>query len=319
MVDIGGCIYLANDNGTNTGAVRLRTAYNAGGTLYKPNFAIDRSTNAVAYGGDPSTLTYVNSMTIDGDTGNVGIGTTTPSEKLEINGNLFLNADNNKLYLGAGKDASIYYDGTDLIIDPKVVGSGSLNLNGGNLTTTGTITGSNLSGTNTGDQVLPTRDSLGLDTDDSPQFAGIELGNASDTTITRSAAGVIAVESVVIPSISSTNTLTNKRITARITTITSDANPTINTDDCDAVTITAQAADIASMTTNLSGTPTNFQKLIIRIKDDGTARAITWGASYEAKGVVLPTTTVISKVLTVGFIYDTVTSKWGCVASAQEA
>ncbi|MDY6957801.1 MAG: hypothetical protein SVK08_01455 [Halobacteriota archaeon] len=39
-----------------------------------------------------------------------------------------------------------------------------------------------------------TRDSLGLDTDDSPQFAGINVGNASDTTVTRSAAGVVAVE-----------------------------------------------------------------------------------------------------------------------------
>ena len=46
--------------------------------------------------------------------------------------------------------------------------------------------------------------------------------------------------------------------------------------------------------TSLSGTPTNFQKLIIRIKDNGTAQAITWGDSFEAKGVALPTTTVIS-------------------------
>jgi hypothetical protein len=73
------------------------------------------------------------------------------------------------------------------------------------------------------------------------------------------------------------------------------------------------------MTTNLSGTPTNFQKLIIRIKDDGTARAITWGASFAARGVALPTTTVISKVLSVGFIYNTVTSTWDCVASVQES
>lgn len=124
---------------------------------------------------------------------------------------------------------------------------------------------------------------------------------------------------VVMPSISSTNTLTNKRITARVTSITSSATPTINTDNCDAVTITALATAITSMTTNLSGTPTNFQELMIRIKDDGTARAITWGSSFEAKGVALPTTTVISKVLTVAFIYDTVTSKWGCVGSAQEA
>lgn len=115
-----------------------------------------------------------------------------------------------------------------------------------------------------------------------------------------------------------TDTLTNKRITRRVTTITTHATPTVNTDNCDAVTITAQAEAITSMTTNLSGTPTNFQTLIFRIKDNGTARAITWGASFEAKGTALPTTTVISKVLTVGFIYDTVTSKWGCVASSQE-
>lgn len=105
----------------------------------------------------------------------------------------------------------------------------------------------------------------------------------------------------------------------RVTAITSSATPTINTDACDAVTITALAAAITSMTTNLSGTPVNFQKLLIRIKDDGTPRAITWGASYEAVGVALPTTTVANKRLTVGFIYDTVTAKWGCVAAVTEA
>jgi hypothetical protein len=35
---------------------------------------------------------------------------------------------------------------------------------------------------------------LGLGTEDSPQFTGVELGHASDTTLTRSAAGTIAVE-----------------------------------------------------------------------------------------------------------------------------
>jgi hypothetical protein len=44
--------------------------------------------------------------------------------------------------------------------------------------------------------------------------ATIELGHASDTTLSRSAAGVLAVEGVVIPSISSTSTLTNKTLTA---------------------------------------------------------------------------------------------------------
>ena len=118
---------------------------------------------------------------------------------------------------------------------------------------------------------------------------------------------------------SDTVTLTNKRVTRRVTAIASNAAPTINTDSCDFVDITALAAAITSMTTNLSGTPTNGQTLTIRIKDNGTARAISWGTGFEAAGQPLPTTTIISKRLTVGLIFDTTTSKWGCVAVAQEA
>jgi len=108
------------------------------------------------------------------------------------------------------------------------------------------------------------------------------------------------------------------RITPRVTTEVSSATPTINVDNTDLHSITALAAAITSFTTNLSGTPVNGQKLMIRIKDDGTARAITWGTSFEAKGMDLPTTTTISKVLTVGFIWDSVASKWGCVAVSEE-
>jgi hypothetical protein len=39
-----------------------------------------------------------------------------------------------------------------------------------------------------------TRASLGLDTTDSPQFAGINLGHASDTTLARVSAGVVSIE-----------------------------------------------------------------------------------------------------------------------------
>ena len=120
-------------------------------------------------------------------------------------------------------------------------------------------------------------------------------------------------------SLSTTQTLTNKRLTYRVTTIVSSATPAINTDNCDAVTITALAADITSMTSSLTGTPVDFDRLLIRIKDNGTSRNITWGTSFEAKGVALPTATVISKVLTVEFLYDAVTAKWGCIRSVQEA
>lgn len=110
------------------------------------------------------------------------------------------------------------------------------------------------------------------------------------------------------------------RITGAATdTATSSATPTINTDTTDIFTITALAAAITSMTTNLSGTPANGQKLIVRIKDDGTARAITWGASFASRGATLPTTTVLGKYTYVGLIYNSTAAVWDCVAVSQEA
>jgi hypothetical protein len=116
-----------------------------------------------------------------------------------------------------------------------------------------------------------------------------------------------------------TQTLTNKRITPRVSTEESSATPTINTDNVDAHSITALATNITSMTTNLSGTPTNFQRLLIRIKDNGTARTIAWGTSFEDGTATLPTTTVLGKTLLVGLIYDSVDSKWACEATGSRA
>ena len=144
------------------------------------------------------------------------------------------------------------------------------------------------------------------------QLTGIELGHASDTTLSRSSAGVLAVEGVVIPSISSTNTLTNKRLTKRVTTETSSATPTINTDNCDMHTITALAANITSFTTNLSGTPTNGQALLIRITDDASGPyTISWGASFVGStGLALPATTTDNKTLYAAFIWNSTAAIW---------
>jgi hypothetical protein len=111
-----------------------------------------------------------------------------------------------------------------------------------------------------------------------------------------------------------TNTLTNKRITARTGTVANSATPTINTDNVDFFSITGQTVDITNMSTNLSGTPTEGQTLWIAIT--GTAaRAITWGTSFEASTIALPTTTVTTARLDVAFIYNTVTSMWRCVGT----
>ncbi len=115
-----------------------------------------------------------------------------------------------------------------------------------------------------------------------------------------------------------TDTLTNKRITKRALALSAgSATPAINTDSYDVVHITAQNAAITSFTTNLTGTPVEGDTLRIDITDDGTARALTFGAKFESSGTVsLPTTTVLSVRLEVGFFWNTVTSKWRCVATA---
>jgi hypothetical protein len=145
----------------------------------------------------------------------------------------------------------------------------------------------------------------------------IELGHATDTTLARVSAGVVSIEGVNIATVSSTDTLTNKRVTLRRGTVASSATPTINTDNVDIYEITALAAAITSFTTNLSGTPSAGDPLIITIKDDGTARALTFGASFASSGnVTLPTTTVISTKLTLGFQWDSAASVWRLVGKA---
>lgn len=113
--------------------------------------------------------------------------------------------------------------------------------------------------------------------------------------------------------------LNQGRVTPRSNTVASSATPSINTDTTDIFTITALAAAITSMTSGLSGTPVNGQKLIVRIKDDGTARAITWGASFASRGATLPTTTVLGKYQYNGFIWNSTTSTWDCVVTSDEA
>jgi len=116
-----------------------------------------------------------------------------------------------------------------------------------------------------------------------------------------------------------TQTLTNKRINPRIvsaTSYTTDTGTSLNISTCDQFVITAQAG--ALKFNNPGGTPLNGQKLIIRIKDNGTARALTYDTQFRGIGVELPDTTVAGKTLYMGFIYNSNDTKWDLVASAQE-
>lgn len=125
-----------------------------------------------------------------------------------------------------------------------------------------------------------------------------------------------------VVTLDATQTLTNKRITARVSSTASIASPLAwNSDNFDQYAATAQAG---ALTINAdSGTPTDGQRVIFRFKDNGTPRALTWTTgstnSFQAIGVTLPTTTTANKVTYVGAIYNAASSRWDAVAVTTEA
>jgi hypothetical protein len=97
------------------------------------------------------------------------------------------------------------------------------------------------------------------------------------------------------------------RINPRDGNTASNATPAINTDLFDQYRVTALTVAITGFV--MTGTPVEGQQLVISIT--GTAaRAITWGASFEASTVALPTTTVTTNMLSCHFMWNSVTSKW---------
>jgi predicted heme/steroid binding protein len=105
-----------------------------------------------------------------------------------------------------------------------------------------------------------------------------------------------------------------KRLNPTTVTTASTATLTPDISAGDTFTITAQAAALS--VANPTGTPVNGQKMTIRIEDNGTARAITWsGTQYRAStDLALPTTTIATKTMYLGFIYNSTDTKWDLLA-----
>lgn len=131
----------------------------------------------------------------------VGDGTTDP---------VLESGDTARISLGVGSSDSPTFAGLTLTADLTVAngGTGASSFTDGGVLVgsgTGAVTalavmadGEMIVGDGTTDPVLESgatlRTSLGLGTGDSPQFTGIELGHATDSTITRVSAGVLAIE-----------------------------------------------------------------------------------------------------------------------------
>lgn len=102
----------------------------------------------------------------------------------------------------------------------------------------------------------------------------------------------------------------------RVTSLASSATPSPSIGNTDQVNITALATDATFAAP--TGSPVDGQKLILRVKDNGTSRSLTWNGVYRAIGSALPSATSPGKTLYIGLIYNAADSRWDCVAQAQE-
>jgi hypothetical protein len=85
----------------------------------------------------------------------------------------------------------------------------------------------------------------------------------------------------------------------------------------DIVVITAQAVGLTLA--NPTGVWVQGQALMIRIKDNGSARTIAYDTKFRAIGVTLPTTTTASKTTYLGVIYNATDDKFDVMGVTTEA
>lgn len=266
-------------------------------------------------GGGSGTVTSVSVVTANGFAGTVATASTTPAitVKTTITGVL----------KGNGTAISAATAGTDYSAGTSALGTGILKSTTGTgvlsiavagtdyLTPTGSGTGL------TGVMLTSVYDPAGIDQQVVGTTATQTLTNKTLTapviaTITNTGTLTLPTSTDTLVGRATTDTLTNKRITKRVLALTgSQATPTIDTDNYDVVHMTGLTANITSMTTNLSGTPVDGDTLRISFTDNGTARTILWGSSFEA-ATELPLTTTANVRLDVAFFWNTETSKWRC-------
>lgn len=182
--------------------------------------------------------------------------------------------------------------------------SGSGNANGGGITIDpGQWTGAAFVGGN-----------IYLDAGTASGTAGYTIVSTGDFRITSANVGTNADS---VPTRTSTSTFTNKRVTPRVVSPADATSTTPNTDSAD-MTYQINTAAGGTHTVNAdAGTPTNGQRWILKMKTTNV-QTFSWNALYVGGSTVaLPTSTSgSSNIDYIGFIYDTVDTKWHCVSVA---
>jgi len=129
-----------------------------------------------------------------------------------------------------------------------------------------------------------------------------------DLTLTPKGAGRVNITTSIKPKVSSAASVTSPLAW--------------NSTSFDEYATTA-LANALTINADANASPADGQKMLFRFKDNGTARALTWTTgstnSFRAVGITLPTTTVASKIVYIGCVYNAADSRWDAVAVSQEA
>lgn len=138
-------------------------------------------------------------------------------------------------------------------------------------------------------------------------------GNIGSVNIQNSAiTGAKIADSTITP----TKLDLTQKYTFAVTESTTSTSTLTPSATKDLYIITAQAATLTIA--EPTGTPIEGQSLIFRIKDNGTARTLSWNAVYRAVGVTIPTATVANKIIYVGAIWNSTESKWDVIAVSKQ-
>jgi hypothetical protein len=144
------------------------------------------------------------------------------------------------------------------------------------------------------------------------EFNGnIDSNNIKDNSIIASKIYDGAVSTIKIAD----GAITLAKIEDRVSTTTSTATLTPTKQ---VMVVTALAVNISIDTPVITGA-VNGTTLLIRLKDNGTTRTITYAAIFRAIGVTLPTATTANKTVYIGFVYNATDNKWDAIAVGREA
>jgi hypothetical protein len=157
-------------------------------------------------------------------------------------------------------------------------------------------------------------------------ISGVSGGGSSDTLANVTARGNVTTDTITLSntgnSLIASGTITSNilisRVNPRFFSEVSNANLIVNISLFDQYNLTALATNLTINSSTL-GNPENGNKIVLRLKDDGNVRNITWSSTtpggFRGVGVTLPAnTSPVANVFYIGCIYNSEDTLWDVIA-----